>query len=82
MNKVIPFGIGIVIIAIVVFGMSMDSDTKSSNFQNNNEHYTIEIVGLKNTYFVGESFDFSYVISGFGHSCGGKEVTFLMKTVN
>lgn len=41
-----------------------------------NIHYEIEIVGLKDIYFVGEQYDFSYVISGYGHQCGSKKVSF------
>jgi len=40
------------------------------------EHYEIEITGLKDVYIVGERYDFSYILSGYGHSCGGKTVTF------
>ena len=40
------------------------------------EHYEIEIIGLKDEYLVGEQYDFSYIISGYGNSCGSKTVTF------
>jgi len=40
------------------------------------EHYAIEITGLKDVYIVGERYDFSYILSGYGHPCGGKTVTF------
>jgi len=40
------------------------------------EHYAIEITGLKDVYIVGERYDFSYIISGYGNSCGSKTVTF------
>jgi len=40
------------------------------------EHYAIEITGLKDVYLVGERYDFSYILSGYGHPCGGKTVTF------
>jgi len=40
------------------------------------EHYEIEIIGMKDVYIVGEQYDFSYIISGYGYSCGSKEVTF------
>lgn len=40
------------------------------------EHYEIEITGLKDVYLVGEKYDFSYIISGYGHPCGSKAVTF------
>jgi len=40
------------------------------------EYYEIEITGLKDVYIVGERYDFSYIISGYGNSCGSKTVTF------
>ncbi|MCV0372340.1 MAG: DUF4362 domain-containing protein [Nitrosarchaeum sp.] len=45
-----------------------------SHFQK--EHYDIEITGMKDVYLLGEQYDFSYVISGYGHECGSKKVTF------
>ena len=44
--------------------------------QSTQEHYEIEITGLKDVYIVGEKYDFSYIISGYGNSCGSKTVTF------
>jgi len=52
------------------------------------EHYKIEITGIKNIYRIGEQYDFSYIISGYGYSCGTKEITFpdqngnTMKTIS
>jgi len=40
------------------------------------EHYSIEITGMKDIYRIGEQYDFSYIISGYGYSCGSKEITF------
>jgi hypothetical protein len=40
------------------------------------EHYDIEITGLKDTYLVGERYDFSYILYGFGDPCGGIYITF------
>jgi len=40
------------------------------------EHYEIKITGLKDVYIVGERYDFSYILSGYGHPCGSKAVTF------
>jgi len=39
-------------------------------------HYEIEIIGLKDIYFVGEQYDFSYIISGYGYQCGSKKISF------
>ncbi len=47
------------------------------------EHYEIEITGLKDTYLIGESYSFSYILSGYGSSCGSKMITFpINKTDN
>ncbi|GKS67683.1 hypothetical protein YTPLAS73_12300 [Nitrosarchaeum sp.] len=40
------------------------------------EHYSIEITGMKDIYRIGEPYDFSYIISGYGYSCGSKKITF------
>ena len=40
------------------------------------EHYSIEITGMKDIYRIGEQYDFSYIITGYGYSCGAKEITF------
>ena len=42
----------------------------------NEEHYSIQITGMKDIYRMGEQYDFSYIISGYGHSCGSKKITF------
>ena len=40
------------------------------------EHYSIEITGMKDIYRIGEQYDFSFVISGYGYSCGSTTVSF------
>lgn len=40
------------------------------------EHYEIEIAGMKDVYLVGQRYDFSYIISGYGNTCGGTKVLF------
>ena len=40
------------------------------------EHYAIEITELKETYLVGESYSFSYILYGFGDPCGGIYITY------
>ncbi len=32
-------------------------------------HYSLEIQGMKDTYFVGEDYSFYYTLSGFGNTC-------------
>jgi hypothetical protein len=51
-------------------------DYTSCNFKAKGEHYEIEITGLKDVYLVGERYDFSYIISGYGYQCGGKKISF------
>ena len=47
------------------------------------EHYEIEITGLNDTYLIGEAYSFSYILSGYGSSCGSKMITFpINKTEN
>ena len=40
------------------------------------EHYEIEIFGLKDEYMVGEEYSFYYVISGYGHSCANHQASY------
>ena len=53
----------------------LSSDTQI-NFDISREYYEIEITGLKDTYLEGESYDFSYIISGHGNLCGTKKIIF------
>ena len=70
----------IVILAAVsglAFALIMESNTQTnSQFSSNKEHYDIEIAGLKDRYSLDESYSFSYVLSGFGDSCGSIDVTY------
>jgi len=52
---------------------STDGDTETFDSK---ENYSIEITGLKDVYLVGERYDFSYILSGYGNSCGSKTITF------
>ncbi len=52
------------------------SEIKSESSPIREEHYEIEITGMKKIYRIGEQYDFSHVISGYGHSCGSLEITF------
>ena len=52
------------------------SEIKQDTSTIKEEHYSIEITGMKDIYRIGEQYDFSYVISGYGHSCGSKKITF------
>ena len=39
-------------------------------FSVNYTHYDVEIQGMKDVYFVGETYSFYYTLSGFGNACG------------
>jgi hypothetical protein len=52
------------------------SEIKPESSPNNEEHYSIEITGMKDIYRIGEQYDFSYIISGYGYSCGRKTITY------
>jgi len=72
--------LGIVIGSSVLFGVTFQIplDDSQISFESpfGEEHYSIEITGMKDIYRLGEQYDFSYVISGYGYSCGSKEITF------
>ena len=73
--------VGIAIASAIIFGIFMSGENPILQFPR--EHYSIAITGLKDTYFVGEPYSFSYVLSGFGNSCGSKMITFpINKTHN
>ncbi|MEM3064860.1 MAG: hypothetical protein QW177_05750 [Candidatus Nitrosotenuis sp.] len=80
MNIFILAIIGIVIASAVIFGIFMIGENPIIQFPT--EHYKITITGLKDTYFVGEPYSFSYVMSGFGDPCGGILVTFPINKTN
>ena len=56
------------------FGKYSEIEPDSSTIRE--EHYSIQITGMKDTYRIGEQYDFSYVITGYGYSCGSKDVSF------
>ena len=72
--------LGIIITGSVVFGVTfkMPLDESEIGFESpfREEHYSIEITGMKDIYLIGEQYDFSYVISGYGYLCGSKKITF------
>ena len=72
--------VGIVITGSVIFGVTikvpLDGSGQISFESPLKEHYSIEITGMKDIYHIGEQYDFSYVISGYGYSCGSKMITF------
>lgn len=73
--------LGIIISSSIIFGLTFKmslNDSASSSFESpfREEHYSIEITGMKDIYRIGEQYDFSYIISGYGYPCGSKEVAF------
>ena len=80
MNIFVLAIIGIAITSVVIFGIFMSGENPIISFPT--EHYEIEITGLKDTYLVGEPYSFSYILSGFGTSCGGKLITFPINKTN
>jgi hypothetical protein len=66
--------IGISITSAGIFGIFMSGENPIISFPV--EHYEIKITGLKDTYFVGEPYSFSYILSGFGDPCGGILIIF------
>jgi hypothetical protein len=73
--------IGIAVTVTAIFGATLkvsldDSDVAGFDSPFKKEHYQIQITGMKNVYRVGERYDFSYIISGYGHECGPKKVIF------
>lgn len=70
----------IAVISGAVFGVFMTGEKPIMTFPR--EHYSIEITGLSETYFVGEPYSFSYTLYGFGDPCGGTLVTFPINKTN
>jgi len=72
--------VGIIITGSVIFGLTLiiplDGSGQISFESPLKEHYSIEITGMKDVYHIGEQYDFSYTISGYGYSCGSKKITF------
>ncbi len=80
MNVFIIAIIGIFVASVFFVILMYDNNPK---IKFSKEHYGITITGLKDIYLVGEPYSFSYVLSGFGSSCGGKLITFpINKTHN
>ena len=78
-NKTLYAILGIIIASAIIFAVTiqipLDSETVVQ-FPFKTEHYDIQITGMKNVYTVGERYDFSYILSGYGNQCGSKKVYF------
>lgn len=61
--------VGIIIVGSVIFALTFEYSFEK-------EYYDIEIHGMKDTYFIGETYSFYYTLSGFGTTCGSWLVTF------
>ena len=68
---------GITISVVVIFGVLLMVLLEGLGvYPFKKEHYDIQITGMKDVYHIGEQYDFSYVISGYGYECGSKTITF------
>jgi hypothetical protein len=74
MNIFVIVIVGISIFTVMIFGFFMTEDPLIQFSKP--ENYEIQITGMKDVYLVGEPYSFSYVISGYGYSCGEKKVYF------
>lgn len=66
----------VIILSIIIVGSVIFAIFIQSNSYFPKEHYEIKITGLKDVYLVGERYDFSYILSGYGNSCGATKITF------
>jgi hypothetical protein len=57
-------GIGIIVTVPILYGYSQL------------HQYSLEIEGMKDTYFIGEEYSFYYTLSGLGNTCGSWLVWF------
>ncbi len=72
---------GFLILIVLALGFvgtafALDDNALSPTLMTLEEHYEIEIVGLKEEYVLGEEYSFSFVISGYGNECAKYEVFF------
>ncbi|RDJ31555.1 MAG: hypothetical protein DWQ18_01710 [Crenarchaeota archaeon] len=66
-TSIIAIILGGIIAGAVIFALIMPTQ---------NHHYTLEIKGMKDQYYIGEEYFFFYTISGFGDICGSWVATF------
>ncbi|MBM2820062.1 MAG: hypothetical protein HW410_1744 [Nitrosarchaeum sp.] len=66
----------VTILSIIITGSIIFAIIIQSNSYFPKEHYEIKITGMKDVYLIGERYDFSYILSGYGHSCGSEKITF------
>ena len=69
------FLIFLILIGFSGFAFAIDEEITHSMISNE-EHYEIEILGLKDEYTIGEEYSFYFVISGYGHSCANHQVSY------
>jgi len=61
--------VGIIIAISIIFTIFFEYPSKK-------QHYEIKVTGMKDVYLVGEKYDFSYILSGYGNPCGYSKITF------
>ena len=66
----------ITILSIIITGSIIFAISIQSNSYFPKEHYEIKVTGMKDAYLIGERYDFSYILSGYGDSCGETKITF------
>ncbi len=69
------FVIFLILIGVSGFGFALGEEISHSMISGE-EHYKIEIIGLKDEYSVGEKYSFSFVISGYGYSCANHQASY------
>lgn len=72
----------VIILSIIIAGSVIFAISIQSNSYFSKEHYEIKITGIKDVYLVGERYDFSYILYGFGDPCGGIHITFPINKTN
>lgn len=74
--KIMFLIIFILALGLVGTTFALDDKTQYPTMMTLEEHYEIEIVGLKDEYVLGEEYSFSFVISGYGDECAAYEVRY------
>lgn len=70
------FVIFLIFIGFVGSAFALDDETLQFTGISLEEHYEIEILGLKDEYTVGEEYSFYFVILGYGYSCANHQVSY------
>ena len=66
----------LILVGFIGFAYASHNDTLHSDVNTTEEHYEIEIMGLKDEYVIGEQYSFYFVISGYGDECARINVSY------